>query len=102
MNKYFRFWMILILALVMGEAAMAQDNPFLDSWALTPVQGGAGCLEVRQGDGLLEGSLLWMGGSPETQTRVWMEGDTLHCLRVWNKETRDGSGKVTKTLAHPV
>ena len=102
MTKYFEVGVICAVSFVMGSSTWAQDNPFLGRWALTPKAGGAGWLEVRQGDGLLEGTLLWTGGSPEPQTRVWIDGSTLCCLRVWNEEIRDGAGKVTKTLAHPV
>jgi hypothetical protein len=91
-----------MLALALTGPAAANDSPFLGRWALTPKMGGAGWLEVRHENGRLEGRLLWMGGSPEPQTRVWIDGTALCSLRVWNEEVRDVSGKVTKTLAHPV
>ncbi len=92
---------ILTVSLLFGYASAA-DNPFLGSWALTPTTGGAGWLEVRQAEGYLDGTLLWMGGSPEPQTRVWMDGDTLCALRVWNEKLRDASGKAVRTVVHPV
>ena len=100
-HKRFACAFILAVSLLRGTASAA-DNPFLGSWALTPTTGGAGWLEVRQAEGYLDGTLLWMGGSPEPQTRVWMDGDSLCALRVWNEELRDASGKVIRTVVHPV
>ncbi len=94
--------LLILSSLLFSGLAFAEDKPFVGSWALTPTTGGAGWLEVRQAEGCLDGTLLWMGGSPEQQTRVWMDGDTLCALRVWNEELRDASGKVTCTVAHPV
>jgi len=91
-----------LLVWSLSAVAFSVENPFVGSWALTPTSGGAGWLEVRQAEGYLDGTLLWMGGSPEPQTRVWMDGETLCALRVWNEELRDASGKVTRTVAHPV
>ena len=89
--------LVTAIPLLFGTA-FAADNPCVGSWALTPTSGGAGWLEVRQAEGYLDGTLLWMGGSPEAQTRVWMDGDTLCALRVWNEELRDASGKVTSSF----
>lgn len=90
------------VAFVFSTMAFAAENPFMGSWALTPTTGGAGWLEVKQAEGYLDGTLLWMGGSPEPQTRVWMDGDNLCMLRVWNEEVRDAAGKVMRTVTHPV
>lgn len=59
---------LLFAGLASGMAA-AQEGPFLGRWALTPETGGAGWLEVRNDAGYYDGTLLWMGGSPEAQSR---------------------------------
>ncbi len=82
--------------------AMAQDNPFMGRWALTPLSGGAGWLEVRDEAGVLAGTLLWMGGSPEPQTRVYLDGDTLHALRLRENVVRDAAGNETGKQWHPI
>lgn len=91
-----------LLAFVLAiPAASAAENPFLGRWAVTPDSGGAGWLGVEKAGGVLEGSLLWQGGSPVPQSRVWVDGDTLYCLQLRNEDVRDASGAVTKTLVHP-
>lgn len=82
--------------------AGAEENPFIGRWALTPEQGGAGWLEVRQDDGYFDGSLLWMGGSPEVQTAIFFDGDVLYALRVRMDDIRDASGAVIRKQAHPI
>ena len=88
-------WFPVFMLLSVG-AAFAAENPFIGTWALTPTTGGAGWLELRQAEGYLDGTLLWMGGSPEAQTRVWIDGDNLCALRVWNEELRDAAGKLVR------
>ncbi len=96
-------WIGLMGSLVFfAAAASAEGNAFLGRWALTPSGGGAGWLEVCQENGFLEGTLLWMGGSPEHQTSVYLDGDTLHAIRIRNDEVKDDSGKVVRTQAHPI
>lgn len=102
MNRSRRTALALSVGLLLASPALAQENPFLGRWALTPAAGGAGWLEVRRENGRLEGTLLWMGGSPEPQTRVWIEGDRLVALRVWNEQLHNAAGQTIGNLPHPV
>ena len=89
-------WAILALG------ASADTAPFLGRWALTSEGGGPGWLEVRQDNEVFAGALLWIGGSPEVQTRIYFDGETLHALRIREDEIRDASGKVVRKQIHPV
>ncbi|MBI2425857.1 MAG: DUF1080 domain-containing protein [Candidatus Hydrogenedentes bacterium] len=91
---------LLFLALAPGVAIA--ETPFLGRWAVTPAAGGAGWLEVRNAAGYLEGTLLWMGGSPEVQTRVYLDGETLHGLRIVEEDVRDAAGAVVRKQSRPV
>jgi hypothetical protein len=99
-----RFYCIALLLTtgILAATAGAQENPFLGRWALTPASGGAGWLEVRTDAGYLDGTLLWMGGSPEPQTRVYLDGDTLCALRIRDNEIKDAEGKVVRTQVIPI
>ena len=98
-----RLWLIgLSLAGLAFSAAVAQEGPFLGRWALTPETGGAGWLEIRNDAGYLDGTLLWMGGSPELQSRVFFDGDTLYALRIREDEIKDAAGKVVRKQLHPI
>lgn len=88
-------------ALLLVLPALAQA-PFLGRWALTPAFGGAGWLEVRDGAHGLEGTLLWVGGSPEEQTRVFVDGETLHCVRIVQEEIKDAAGNLLLTQPQPI
>jgi hypothetical protein len=92
---------LCVLAALSGVAG-AQDIPFVGRWALTPQGGGAGWLEVREDAGVLAGSLLWMGGSPEPQTRVFLDGGTLYALRMREDVLRDAAGRETGKQGHPI
>lgn len=94
--------LVFMVAVLAAPLSFSEAVPFLGRWALSPDNGGAGWLEVRQAEGFLDGTLLWMGGSPEPLTRVYLDDGRLVALRVWNEEVRDASGAVTHTLAHPV
>ncbi|MCC6142513.1 MAG: DUF1080 domain-containing protein [Candidatus Hydrogenedentes bacterium] len=91
-------WAVLSLAC----CAPAQENPFLGRWALTSEGGGPGWLEVVQKEGVFSGALLWIGGSPEPQSRIYFDGNTLYALRIREDEIRDASGKVLRTQIHPI
>ncbi len=101
MKKLLCIGSIAFTGLLTSLNALATENTFLGQWALNPAAGGAGWLEIKPADGSLTGTLLWMGGSPEPQTRVWMDGDKLVALRVWNENIRDSAGKIIRTLPHP-
>lgn len=80
----------------------AAESAFVGQWAINPAAGGAGWLEVRRAEGSLTGTLLWLGGSPEPQSRVWIDGDKLVALRVGNEDIRDAEGKVVRKQIQPV
>lgn len=96
--------MLVIIAITLVTSAFlsAEENPFLGRWALTPSNGGAGWLEVRQEPGYFDGALLWMGGSPEALTSIYLDENTLHALRVRMDDIRDASGAVIRQQAHPI
>jgi hypothetical protein len=102
MKRHLWIHVAIWAGLLTNAGARAEESPFVGRWALTPAAGGAGWLEVRQEDGRLEGTLLWMGGSPEPQTRVWLDGNRLCGLRIWNEELHDAAGKVVRVLPHPI
>lgn len=93
---------IYVSLLVLSISIGAEENPFLGRWALTPISGGAGWLEVRQEPGYFDGTLLWMGGSPEPLTSVYFDGITLQALRLRMDDIRDASGTVVRQQAHPI
>ena len=97
--------LIMVLAIFttgITATATSQESPFLGRWALTPASGGAGWLEVKRDAGYFEGTLLWIGGSPEPQTRVYFDNGTLYGLRIVSEEVRDAAGNVVRTQPHPV
>ncbi|MCI0334142.1 MAG: DUF1080 domain-containing protein [Planctomycetes bacterium] len=87
---------------VTSQTFAAQTDEFLGRWALTTAGGGAGWLEVRDDAGYLDGTLLWVGGSPEPLTRVYFDGDTLGAIRIRTDQIKDATGKVTRTQVHPL
>lgn len=102
MTTAVRIYVAALVGVLLTGPAKGEDPALVGRWALNPAAGGAGWLEVRREAGRLEGMLLWMGGSPERQTRVWIDGNQLQALRVWNEELRDASGRVVGVLPQPV
>lgn len=100
--KFLRHGLFAACLYILASAASAQENPFLGRWALTPESGGAGWLEVRMDEGVLAGTLLWMGGSPEPQLRVYLDGDTLNGLRLVPEDIRDEKGKLLRQQQLPI
>jgi hypothetical protein len=89
----------LILLLSMPNVTKAIDSakPFLGRWALF-LPGGAGWLEVKQMDTYLEASLLWFGGSVESVSSVYMDGEMLVVTRTRNfVRTTDAAGAPART-----
>lgn len=80
----------------------AAEKTFVGQWALNPAAGGAGWLEVRHAEGTFTGTLLWIGGSPEPQSRVWLDGDKLIALRIGNEDIRDAAGRVVRQQTLPM
>jgi hypothetical protein len=102
MNRSAYLIAIFVYLLLTSGGAIAQPNPFLGRWALTSEGGGPGWLEITQADRTFAGSLLWIGGSPELQSRVYFDGDTLYTLRIREDEIRDAAGAVVRTQLHPI
>lgn len=91
-----------LLAATLLPVCGAQPEQFLGRWALTAAGGGAGWLEVRDDAGHLEGTLLWVSGSPEPLTRVYFDGDTLGAIRIRTDKIKDASGNATRTQVTPI
>lgn len=100
--KALRSLSVLAVVMLAVSTAFAAENPFLGQWSITPAEGGAGWLKVAQENGAFTGILLWMGGSPEVQSRVFFDGDTLYALRVRDQEVKDLSGNVVRTQIDPI
>lgn len=102
MKKLIYLGSLVLLGSVLVPEVHAASSPFIGQWAINPAGGGAGWLEVKQDAGSLVGTLLWMGGSPEPQSRVWVDGEKLFALRLENEDVRDADGKVIRKLVRPV
>jgi hypothetical protein len=80
----------------------AAENPFVGRWALTIPGGGAGWLGIEDHGGVLQGSVLWGGGSvvPVASTKV--EGDRLIVTRISKQKKKTAAGqqeeKATETI----
>jgi hypothetical protein len=80
----------------------AAENPFVGRWALTIPGGGAGWLGIEDHGGVLQGSVLWGGGSvvPVASTKV--EGDRLIVTRISKQKKKTAVGqqeeKTTETI----
>ena len=96
MKKLLGFGSLVLTGCCVAWSAGAAENAFVGQWAINPTAGGAGWLEVKQDAGSLVGTLLWMGGSPEPQSRVWVDGEKLFALRLENEDVRDADGKVIR------
>jgi hypothetical protein len=102
MKKLFCLGSLVFAGGCVALSVGAAESAFVGQWALNPAAGGAGWLEVRRAEGTLAGTLLWMGGSPETQSRVWLDGDKLVALRIGTEDIRDAAGKVVRKQTQPV
>ena len=102
MKKLFCLGSLVFTACCVALSVGAAENAFVGQWAINPAAGGAGWLEVRRTDGSLTGTLLWLGGSPEPQSRVWIDGDKLVALHIGNEDIRAAAGKVIRTQPRPV
>lgn len=89
--------LVAAMLLLLTSSALAAENPFLGSWALTIPGGGAGWLGVVEKDGKLQSSILWGGGSvvPVNETKV--EGNTLVLTRLHRQERKDAQGQTVRT-----
>lgn len=86
--------MVLVLASVPGFAA-DDGNPFVGRWALTVPGGRVGWLGVAKEEGVLDASLLWIGGSVFPVASVYIDGDTLRFDRVSGID-RDSKGSIVR------
>lgn len=94
-----KMWlMIFAMFILPGTLAYSQDvKPFLGRWALE-LPMGAGWIEVKQEDGYLDGSYLWIGGSVLPADFVYLDGNKLIMVR--SREVtrkKDDTGKALKT-----
>src|SRR5215475_14552601 len=87
---------ICLLGATLG-GAVATDNPFLGEWQLTIPGGAAGWVGVHETNGRLEASMLWGWGSVEPVASVKVQDNELVLTRIHQVETKDASGKKTKT-----
>jgi hypothetical protein len=93
MNSLKRFILlcVLVLSLPLLRAAPA-DSAFLGRWALTLSTGAIGWLEVKNENGKLTGSLLWIGGSVEPVASVAVADGKLTITKI----RRVAAGKAKK------
>jgi hypothetical protein len=84
-------------------AAVAADNPFIGGWALMPHGGGAGWLGVKEVNGKIEASMMWIAGSVLPLDSAKIEGERLILTRHHEYEVKDPVGnKVKKTLIETI
>lgn len=93
-----RWTTFFALIIMTGTLVYSQDvKPFLGRWALD-LPMGAGWIEVKQEDGYLDGSYLWIGGSVLPADFVYLDGNKLIMIR--SREVirkKDDTGKALKT-----
>jgi len=87
----------ILVGMVSCGAFGAEVDPFLGRWALDLQGGGAGWLEVVQGEGYLDASVLWGGGSVLPVDFATVDGDTLYVSRLNKVERKDAGGAVVRT-----
>jgi len=90
----------LVLASLPGFAAEG-GNPFVGRWALTVPGGRAGWLGVTMEEGVLDASVLWIGGSVFPVASVYIDGDTLRFDRVLGID-RDEDGRIVRVRTEEV
>lgn len=86
--------MVLVIASVPGFAAEG-GNPFIGRWALTVSDGRASWLGVTEEEGVLDASVLWIGGSVFPVASVYIDRDTLRFDRVSGMD-RDDNGRIVR------
>jgi hypothetical protein len=86
--------MVLLIASVPGFAAEG-GNPFIGRWALTVSDGRASWLGVTEEEGVLDASVLWIGGSVFPVASVYIDRDTLRFDRVSGMD-RDDNGRIVR------
>jgi len=84
----------LMIASMPGFAAEG-GNPFVGRWALTVSDGRAGWLGVTLEEGVLDASVLWIGGSVFPVANVYVDGDTLRFHRMAGID-RDRNGRILR------
>ena len=84
----------LMIASMPGFAAEG-GNPFVGRWALTVSGGRAGWLGVTLEEGVLDASVLWIGGSVFPVASVYIDGDTLRFHRMAGSD-RDQNGRIVR------
>jgi len=69
-----------LVILTLSANLLADPQPYLGRWALS-LPNGAGWLEVRQEQGYLDASILWLGGSVLPVDNVYVDGQQLVVTR---------------------
>ncbi|RPJ50659.1 MAG: hypothetical protein EHM23_35095, partial [Acidobacteria bacterium] len=69
-----------LVVLAVSASLFADPQPYLGRWALS-LPNGAGWLEVRQEQGYLDASILWLGGSVLPVDNVYVDGQQLVVTR---------------------
>lgn len=95
-KSWFVSALLTLLVLATGARAASTADGFLGRWGLTVTDGGAGWLEVKQENGWLDGSLLWIGGSVSPVASVTVANDVLTVTTVRNVKRKDAEGKVLR------
>jgi hypothetical protein len=95
------FKLLLILLLMVsyscqekkvGDEDMIKENnilQYLGQWTLDIDGGTVGWLEVRQEDGYLDGSLMWIGGSVSPVSYMYIAGNVLYVGRTTRRAVRE-------------
>lgn len=107
MNIQPAFFRTFAALICFSTALVAAENPFLGRWALTIPGGGAGWLGIEEKGGVLQGSILWGGGSVLPVASAKVDGGTLTVTRVSENKKKAASGteraeKVTETITATV
>ncbi len=72
-------------------------DAFVGNWALTIPNDAAGWLGVTRENGYLDATLLWGGGSVLPVSNIYIDGDTLHVIRISNLDHKNDNGNVLRT-----
>lgn len=83
-------------------AAMAAENPYLGSWALTLPGGAPGWLGVEENNGQFRASLLWGWGSVEPTASAKIEEGKLVITRNHNLDRREAGKRIRKTIVETI
>jgi Domain of Unknown Function (DUF1080) len=95
MKKCFLWVAILLAPASFSRAAETKD--FVGAWDLTIPEHSAGWLGVKEQNGQLQASLMWIAGSVEPLASAAVEDGKLLLKKDHNVELKDAGGKTYKT-----